>query len=66
MTDIITFRPRRQKRELQETFGNLSEKLNDLIERELQSQPRGDWRTILQRDRPAIADAEYEACLQPE
>jgi hypothetical protein len=66
MTEVVTFRPRRPKRELQETFANLSEKLNDLIERELQSQPRGDWRSILDRDRPAISDADYKSCLQPE
>ena len=33
MRETITLRPRRPKRQLQEAFGNVSEKLNELVER---------------------------------
>ena len=39
MRETITFRPRRPKRQLQEAFGNVSEKLNELVERELSLAP---------------------------
>ena len=65
MTDVVTFRPKRPKRELQQAFGNLSEKLNELIEREIGCRRAADWRIVLERDRPEISDADYDRCLQP-
>ncbi len=47
MRETITFRPRRTKRQLQEAFGNVSEKLNELVERELSHSPPPDWREVL-------------------
>lgn len=66
MTDVITFRPKRPKRELQRSFGNLSEKINELIERELAAQAPSDWRQILHRPRPRVTDEDYARCLKPE
>ncbi|HSH40407.1 MAG TPA: hypothetical protein VK993_16660 [Chthoniobacterales bacterium] len=65
-SNVITFRARRPKQELQRAFGNVSEKINDLIERELTGAGAADWRVILDRDRPAVPDDDYERCLQPE
>ena len=66
MTDVISFRPKRAKRDLQRALGNLSEKINDLIERELARQDAADWRVVLQRTRPAVNDDNYAQCLRPE
>jgi hypothetical protein len=66
MTDVITFRPKRSKRELQHAFGNLSKKLNELIDRELADSGARDWRQVLQGLRPAVPDHAYEQCLTPE
>jgi hypothetical protein len=66
MTEIITFRPKREKRALQLAFGNLSEKLNELIERELARDDAGDWRVVLDRPRPAVSEDSYAQCLKPE
>jgi hypothetical protein len=66
MTDLVSFRPKRPKQELQRAFGNVSRKLNELIERELSTSRPVDWRDVLKRERPLISDKEYEKCLQPE
>ena len=39
MREIITFRPKRPKRQLYAAFGNVSKKLNELVERELSLAP---------------------------
>jgi hypothetical protein len=66
MRETITFRPRRTKRQLQEAFGNVSEKLNELVEREFSQAPAPDWREVLKRPAPAIDPKAYEQCLRPE
>jgi hypothetical protein len=66
MRETITFRPRRPKRELQAAFGNVSEKLNDLLERELSLAPPPDWREVLKRPAPAANPTAYDLCLRPE
>jgi hypothetical protein len=63
MTNMVTFRPKRSKRELKQRFGNVSEKLNELIERELAGQASADWRDVLQRARPQVTDDDYNRCL---
>jgi len=65
-TEVITFRSRHSKRELQRRFGNVSRRLNDLIQKEIGAQPPRDWREILERPAPAVADDVYELCLKPE
>jgi hypothetical protein len=64
--DMITFRSRRAKQDLQHAFGNVSEKINELIERELKNGEPVDWRNILLRKRPTVPDEAYDRCLQPE
>ena len=66
MTELISFRPKRSKRELQRAFGNVSRKINELIERELSKPPPSDWREVLKRDRPIVPDEDYVQCLRPE
>lgn len=66
MTELISFRPRRPKRELQRAFGNVSRKLNELIERELPQAAPADWRDVLKRVRPIVSDQDYAKCLRPE
>jgi len=66
MRETITFRPRRPKRQLQAAFGNISQKLNELVERELSAGPAPDWREVLKRPAPAVDPAIYELCLKPE
>ena len=66
MRETITFRPRRSKRQLQEAFGNVSEKLNELVERELSLAPPPDWRDVLKRRAPVPDPKAYELCLRPE
>ena len=66
MTDLVSFRPKRSKRELQRAFGNVSRKLNELIERELSNSTSADWREVLTRERPVVSDKEYDKCLRPE
>ena len=66
MRETITFRPRRSKRQLQEAFGNVSEKLNELVERELSVNPPPDWREVLRRPAPVADPKAYELCLRPE
>lgn len=66
MTDLVSFRPKRPKRELQRAFGNVSRKLNELIERELSKSGAVDWRDVLARERPIVSDKEYDKCLCPE
>ncbi|PWU21055.1 MAG: hypothetical protein C5B50_02595 [Verrucomicrobia bacterium] len=66
MRETITFRPSRPKSQIQDAFGNISEKLNELIEHELASGGPPDWRDVLKRAAP-VADANaYELCLRPE
>jgi len=67
MTETITFRSRIPKRELQKRFGNVSEKINSLLERELSGErvPQ-DWRDALKTPGPKITDEQWEQCLQPE
>ena len=66
MRETITFRPRRTKRQLQEAFGNVSEKLNELVERELSNSPPPDWREVLKRTAPVVDSKAYDLCLRPE
>jgi hypothetical protein len=66
MTELISFRPSRPKRELQEAFGNVSRKLNELIERELTRGDPADWRDVLKRERLIVSDEAYAKCLRPE
>jgi hypothetical protein len=66
MTELVSFRTRRPKRELQQAFGNVSRKLNELIERELARSTPSDWREVLERERPIITDEQYAKCLRPE
>jgi hypothetical protein len=66
MRETITFRPRRSKRQLQEASGSQSEKLNELVERELSLAPPPDWRKELKRPAPAADPKAYELCLSPE
>jgi hypothetical protein len=66
MRETITFRPKRPKSQLQAAFGNLSEKLNELLERELALAPPPDWRELLNRPAPVASQKAYELCLKPE
>jgi len=66
MTELVSFRPKRSKRELKQAFGNVSRKLNELIERELASPRPADWRDVLKRERPIVSDEDYAKCLRPE
>jgi hypothetical protein len=66
MRETITFRPRRPRRQLQEAFGNVSEKLNQLVERELSLAPLPDWREVLKRPAPVADPKAYELCLRRE
>jgi hypothetical protein len=66
MRETITFRPRRPKAQLQAAFGNVSEKLNELVERELSLSPPPDWREVLKRPAPTVDRKAYELCLRPE
>jgi hypothetical protein len=66
MTELISFRPIRSKRELQQAFGNVSRKVNELIERELAKPEPADWRDVLKRKRPVVSDQDYDKCLRPE
>jgi len=66
MTELVSFRPSRSKRELRQAFGNVSRKVNELIERELAKPGPADWRDVLQRKRPIVADKDYDKCLRPE
>jgi hypothetical protein len=66
MTELVSFRPKRSKRELQQAFGNVSRKLNELIERELAKDRLADWREVLKRKRPLVSDDDYAKCLRPE
>lgn len=66
MRETITFRPKRTKKQLQEAFGNVSEKLNELVERELSQRQPPDWREVLKRPAPEADPKAYELCLKPE
>ena len=66
MREVITFRPKRPKNQLQAAFGNVSKKLNELIERELSLTPPADWREVLKRPAPIADQKAYELCLRPE
>ena len=66
MRETITFRPRRPKKQLQAAFGNVSEKLNELVERELALMPPPDWRDVLKRPAPLAPRSAYGLCLRPE
>ena len=63
---LVAVRPKRTKRPLQEAFGNVSEKLNELVERELSHSPPPDWRGVLKRPAPAADPKAYDLCLRPE
>jgi hypothetical protein len=66
MTELVSFRPSRPKRELRQAFGNVSRKVNELIERELARPGPADWRDVLKRQRPVVPDKDYAKCLRPE
>jgi hypothetical protein len=65
-TETISFRSAHSKRELRRRFGNVSQGLNDLIQREISGHPPRDWREILERPAPPVSDAVYDLCLRPE
>ena len=65
-TEVITFRSPHSQRELRRKFGNVSQRLNDLIQRELGGHEPRDWREILERPAPVVSDAIFELCLKPE
>jgi len=66
MTELVSFRPSRPKRELRQAFGNVSRKVNELIERELAKPGPADWRDVLKRERTIVPDKDYAKCLRPE
>ena len=66
MRETITFRPRRPKGQLQAAFGNISEKLNELVERELSLAPAPDWQVVLKRPAPPAPPKAYALCPRPE
>jgi len=66
MRETVSFRSTRPKRELRRTFGNVSRKINQLIERELARPGPADWREVLKRERPVVSDRDYTKCLRPE
>ncbi len=66
MRETITFRPKRSKAQLRAAFGNVSEKLNELVERELSLSQPPDWRSVLKRPAPTAGRKAYELCLRPE
>gem|GEM_PF-1017984 len=65
-TETISFRSVHSKRELRRRFGNVSQGLNNLIQREISGRPPRDWREILERPAPPVSDAVYDLCLRPE
>src|SRR5208283_5008263 len=46
---------------LHKSFGNVSEKLNELVH-----SPPPDWRGVLKRPAPAADPKAYDLCLRPE
>ena len=64
MAETVSFRPKRSKQDLQRAFGNVSRKLNELIERDFQ--PVTDWRDILRQPRPELTDEEFDQWMRPE
>lgn len=67
MAENVTFRPRRSKAELKRAFGNVSSKINALIEQALSQESQvPDWRDVLRTERPTISDEQWEQCLKPE
>jgi hypothetical protein len=66
MTELVSFRTNRSKSELRQAFGNVSRKLNELIERELGEATPAHWDDVLKRSRPTISDEDYDKCLRPE
>ncbi len=65
-TEIISFRCVRSKRELKRKFGNVSRRLNALVEREFAGEPRGHWSEILERPAPKISRKDFARCMIPE
>jgi|GEM_PF-4608140 hypothetical protein len=67
MTGTITFRPKRSKKALQDTFGNVSATINQMIEQAMVGKASvQDWRDALKNERPTITDDQWEQCLRPE
>ena len=67
MAENVTFRPKRPKAELKRAFGNVSSRINELIDQALAADnPPQDWRDVLQTERPGISDEQWERCLKPE
>jgi hypothetical protein len=65
-TETISFRSTHSKRELRRRFGNVSQGLNNLIQREISGRPPRDWREILERSAPPVSDGVYALCFRPE
>lgn len=67
MTEMVSFRSKISKRELEHRFGNVSEKINLLLRREMDApaEPRR-WSDALQPDNPTVSDKDYTRCLQSE
>ncbi len=66
MRETVTFSPKCSKSLSRAKFGNLSEKLNELVEHELSLGPPPDWREVLSRSAPPASREAYELCLRPE
>ena len=67
MAENVTFRPKRPKAELKRAFGNVSRKINELLEQALvAANPVSEWSDVLKSDRPRITDEQWERCLRPE
>lgn len=60
--EIISFRSSRTKAELKQKFGNVSRRINELVEREFPDEPKRTWTEILDRPRPKISKKEFERC----
>lgn len=63
-SEIVSFRCSRSRRELKAKFGNVSRKLNELVEREFANSPRKrHWSEILDRPRPVVPDKVWKRIL---
>ena len=67
MAENMTFRPKRPKAELKRAFGNVSRKINELLDQALATEnPVPKWSDALKSERPTITNEQWERCLRPE
>lgn len=66
MAENVTFRPKRPKAELKRAFGNVSRKINELLDEALARAKAPEWSDVLKGERPRITDEQWERCLRPE